>query len=274
MFRKFFGMPAAGDKYPAQVAPDERIYAVGDIHGRHDLLHALLKKIHADVANLSDTRKPRVIFLGDYIDRGDRSRDVVKTLSGLCAAPTAGAASHDVRYDFLAGNHEISLLKFLEDPLVSDGWLDWGGLQTLASFGLKPTAARLSERELLRLRDSFAPAVLPYLEFLRGLPRIIVSGDIVFVHAALDPECSLEDQPDEATLWGKPPSGRKSGLRGYKMVHGHFAETEPVSLPERICVDTGAYFSGRLTAVRLDDTETFLSVSTTETPPLYASGPT
>jgi serine/threonine protein phosphatase 1 len=109
-----------------------------------------------------------------------------------------------------------------------------------------------------------APIISPYLGFLNSLSRMIISGDVVFVHAAVDRALPLEDQPDSAVYWGQTPSGGSSSAQDYRVVHGHFANFEPVSRPDRICVDTGAYYSGRLTAVRLDEDERFLHVDTAD----------
>ncbi len=244
----------------AQVARGERIYAVGDIHGRADLLDAILTKISDDIAKHSDARIPRVIFLGDYIDRGDHSRDVIQTLSDIYGIRQKLNDETGVQFDFLAGNHEIALLDFIADPIKGSAWLEWGGRQTLASFGVATVSGDLTDADLFQMRDALASKVEPHLEFLQNLSRIIVSGETIFVHAGLDPEAPLDAQPDEATLWGRAPSDRKLGMDGYRMVHGHFARSEPVSRPHRLCVDTGAYYSGRLTAARLDDGEYFLQV--------------
>ena len=169
-------------------------------------------------------------------------------------------AETQVKVDFLAGNHEIALLNFLEDPDGSSGWLQWGGLQTLASFGLK-SKLEPNKAELRALRDELSLAVSPYLSFLNDLKKMVVSGDVVFVHADLAPDVPLEAQPEEATIWGYTGFDKPQGVRSHRMVHGHYASHAPVSLPHRICVDTGAYYSGHLTAVRLDETEHFLTVT-------------
>lgn len=257
------------DKCPqAYIAREERVYAIGDIHGRQDLLEAMLAKISDDIARFSDDRRPRVVFLGDYIDRGDDSRAVLQTLSGIFHIADRLKSETNLQIDFLVGNHEVALLEFLKNPITSSAWLDWGGLQTLASFGVSPTTANAGARDFQRVRDQLAEKLEPYMGFLEGLPRTVVSGKVVFVHASLDPACSLDAQPDEATLWGTPPSGRAMGMPGMRMVHGHFAASKPVSRPNRICVDTGAYYSGCLTAIRLDESEAFLKVTSADLSPI------
>lgn len=236
------------------VAPNALIYAVGDIHGRADLLKALLAKIEADAKAAETSREPRLIFLGDYIDRGDQSKQVIEMLSGL-----------DVPYcrkiDFLMGNHEAALLAFLDNPTAGKDWLNWGGRQTLASYGIAPPSANPTSQELSRLQQGFAVAVRDHMDFFRKLERLTQSGSVIFAHAALDPTCSIDEQPDAALLWGEISEKAESGLPGYRLVHGHFASPTPLSTPNRICTDTGAYFSGILTAVRLSETEEFINTT-------------
>jgi len=246
------GRSNAGKRPTLSVAGQERVYAIGDVHGRLDLLVALVDKIERDALTRPPGRRARLIFLGDYIDRGDQSREVVDCLirlrDRLCD-----------RVDFLAGNHEASLLGFLDDPLRGRDWLQWGGRQTMASYGVVPPSDTTERADLDTLSAALRRAMgEQHIGFLRGLSGIATSGSVVFVHAGLDPSLPLDRQPDAAMLWGRIGGERTSGLPGYRMVHGHFAADAPVSLPERVCVDTGAYYSGRLTAVRLDEEEAFL----------------
>lgn len=238
---------------PPGVAPSERLYVIGDVHGRNDLLVAMLDRIARDAAAISDGRKSRLVLLGDYVDRGDQSAQVLDTLSALWAQKSRTC-------DFLTGNHEAAMLAFLEDPIAGADWLDWGGRQTLTSYGIAPPPRKPGQVDLLDARDALHQKLGKHLPFLQSLKRYVVSGDVICAHASLDPTLSLHDQPDAALLWGQPPSGQKAGLPGHRLVHGHFADYQPVVRAERICVDTGAYYSGRLTAVRLDDTDTFLHV--------------
>lgn len=252
--RRFFKPAASDETEPVRnVAPAERLYIIGDIHGRNDLLTAMLTRIDDDIRTFSDTRETRLVFLGDYIDRGDHSAEVLDSLSAL-----KNTKPH--RFDFLAGNHEAAMLGFLENPLTGADWFDWGGRQTLASYGLAPVSREPGEDELITLRNELQAKAERHLPFLNGLKRYVVSGDVICAHASLDPNLPLEAQSDSALLWGRTPQGQGASLPGYRLVHGHFAAYEPVVLADRICVDTGAYYSGRLTAVRLDDAETFLHV--------------
>lgn len=254
MFHQLFQKSSAiGQVRVPSVDPSDRIYAIGDIHGRLDLLDAMLERLSRDVGRQADDRETRFVFLGDYIDRGDHSRQVLEMLSGA-------SQRYPRTFRFLMGNHEAALLAFLDDPIRGAKWLDWGGRQTLTSYGLSAVSRRPDEAELIAVRDMLHRGIKPHLPFLQSLKRYDVSGDVVFAHAALDPELALDAQVDAALLWGNVPSGQASGLPGKRLVHGHFDSYEPISDPERICVDTGAYYSGRLTAVRLDDAEAFLHV--------------
>lgn len=235
------------------VDPNERIYAIGDIHGRADLLDPLLMKIVEDAVSLDDSRQVRLIFLGDYIDRGDHASDVISRLMQL-------QSELGEKAQFLAGNHEAALLGFLDDPVKGSSWLRWGGRQTLASYNAPLVSPRSSRKELHAARDALAASMGPHVDFLRGLDSYTVSGSVAFAHAALDPDLPLDAQPDAALLWGQVAK-QAEGHPDFRLVHGHFANPEPVSLPQRVCADTGAYYSGILTAVRLDESEHFVKVT-------------
>lgn len=235
-------------------ASDERVYAVGDVHGRVDLFLALLHQLTADAtARSGDGRQARLVLLGDYIDRGDQSRDVLEAIMRLRAAPGL------FTLDCLMGNHEAALLSFLAEPARGVDWLSFGGAQTLASYGVRPP--RVSDVESVRAAaETLAARMGPHLALLRnGLHRMAQSGSIVFAHAGLDPSLPLDAQTDDALFWGRSAFLESRDDCGRLVVHGHFDADQPVVMATRICVDTGAYYSGRLTAVCLDDDVRFLS---------------
>lgn len=258
VFQKFFGRSATPEQTPAlRVADTDRIYAIGDVHGRHDLLCTMMIRLCDDAMSFDDDRQTQFILLGDYIDRGDHSREVIEVLCQF-------QSRHPGCFQFLRGNHEQALLDFLDDPVGHGDWIEWGGRQTLVSYGL-PASSRAPDRAERRdIRDALREKVAPHLRFFETLGRYARSGDVIFAHAALDPAVPLEAQDDSALLWGRLPPDQPSGIGGTRLVHGHFAEWEPVVRPERICIDTGAYYSGRLTAVRLDDGEHFIHVDTAD----------
>lgn len=228
--------------------PERPLYVVGDIHGEAALLEQLLDRIDedADTLGLGDAV---LVFLGDYVDRGEQSRDVLERVR----AHSSALPDHVL---CLMGNHERMLLDFLDRPAEAGGrWLRNGGLQTLASFGVGGAHLASGGDELehaaARLRDALAPGLE---DWLRGLPLICQSGNICLCHAGTDPRLPLEDQPEKVLLWG-PPGGSDGMARqdGNWVVHGHYVVSEPVAAGGRIAVDTGAYFTGRLHAARLHD---------------------
>jgi serine/threonine protein phosphatase 1 len=225
----------------------ELLYAVGDIHGRADLLAALLRQIEADAADRTAAKKT-LIFLGDYVDRGPDSRGVIEMLlNGL----PAGFDAH-----FLKGNHEALLLDFLDGKARLDHWLLNGGDATMASYGVD--IGRLDEAGAgpETWREAFA-AVLPeaHLSFFRQLRLQIPVGDYLFVHAGVRPGVPLEAQREEDLIWIRGEFLDAVRPFGKVVVHGHTPVREPVVLPNRIGIDTGAVFTGRLTALRLQNGE-------------------
>lgn len=251
MFGRLFGKSETVATQLPLVDVTDRVYAVGDIHGRHDLLDLMFEKIAADHTSRDDGRQLRVVFLGDYVDRGDHTSDV---LDRLCLIQQRMGEE----IIFLSGNHEAALLDFLERPEEGANWLDFGGMQTLASYGVVPPRDRADAGQLKKARDEFHSAISEHLPFLRGLQKMWRSGDVVFVHAGLDPARPLHQQSDATVLWGSGNTPSGPTIDGLRIVHGHFDREEPVVSPGRVCVDTGAYYSGRLTAVRLDADEAFL----------------
>lgn len=235
------------------VARHERVYAIGDVHGRFDLLIALLRKIAADAADHNDNRAFRLVFLGDYVDRGDDSR---KVLDLLCAL----SDDKSRQINFLLGNHEAALLGFLDDPMTNANWLEFGGAQTLASYGVPAPKSVLRETDLLATADALRAAMGPHIALIEKMELMVRSGDMVFSHAGLRPDRPTDAQATNDLIWGHPGFLCNLPVPGLKVVHGHWDHSDPISLPGRICVDTGAYYSGRLTAVRLDDDEAFISV--------------
>ncbi len=237
---------------PPLVAPHERIYAIGDVHGRYDLLIELLALIHADATNLPDGRATRLVFLGDLIDRGEDTKAVLAALLTLTSDPAA-------QVDLVRGNHEDALIDFLEDPVAGAAWLEFGGLQTFSSFRVAPPRSLTDRAELARARDDLAAELVPFHPVLRRLRPWVRSGDVVFCHASIDPARPVDEQDEAVLTWGDPGFLTDVPVPGLRVVHGHFDGDAPVSRPGRVCVDTGAYYSGVLTAVRLDEGEAFLS---------------
>ena len=231
-----------------RVADDTRIYAFGDIHGRLDLLSALLEKVQADVDTHDDDRSTQLVFLGDYVDRGDESRGVLHRLSELRASEPLAAV-------FLKGNHEDAMLRFIDDPQLQANWLNLGGEQTLASFGIARRSAGLTTADISSMHEEFCDAIRPYLSLLAGMVSQHASGDVFLSHAGANPERPLAEQSEGALLWGHPGGLVDQPIKGKRIVHGHYDNPNVQDRPGRICIDTGAYYSGILTALRLDHHE-------------------
>ncbi len=221
------------------------IYAVGDIHGRLDLLHAIQAQIVADIAERQPQR-PVICYLGDYVDRGPHSVEVVER---LLDAKTPGLPRV-----FLKGNHEERLLEFLETPLDCISWcLKYGGRDTLQGYGLSiPDQADAIDWH--RLSADFR-AALPdaHLAFYRSLRPAFVWRDFLFVHAGLNPERELDQQSEYDLRWIREPFLSSDREWPFRVVHGHEIVPAPVFRRNRIGIDTGAYRSGRLTCLVIDD---------------------
>ena len=242
MIGNLFKRAPGGGAHRPQAPEGQRIYAVGDIHGRLDLLEDLLGRIDRDSAGAAR----RLVFLGDYVDRGPDSRGVLERLAALAAAePTAV---------FLKGNHEAAMLDFLDAPADGDAWLSWGGAETLESYGIAPRLTAPPEALAEDLRRALPPA---HGAFLRSLRLSFTAGDYFFVHAGVRPGAALADQKEEDLLWirdafhGAKPEDRPAET----IVHGHHPTRKPVDEGWRIGVDTGAVWTGVLSAAVLEGAE-------------------
>jgi serine/threonine protein phosphatase 1 len=225
--------------------PEDRLlYAVGDIHGRSDLLRQLLDKIAADAASSSAQIKT-LVFLGDYVDRGADSRGVVDIL--LTGLPP-GFDSH-----FLKGNHEALLLGFLHRATPIEHWRMNGGDATMASYGIDIERLARSGASANAWRSAFAEAFpVAHLAFFKSLEICLSVGDYLFVHAGVRPGVPISAQGEADLTWIRAPFLDHAGSFGKVVVHGHTPGDEPVTRPNRIGIDTGACFTGRLTALRLE----------------------
>ncbi len=228
----------------SHIPPGRIIYAVGDIHGECALLKRLLDHIAQDAAQQEAGQAATIIFLGDYIDRGPDSRGVLDILAG---PPPAG-----LEWRFLRGNHEQALLDFLIDPAGAAGWLRFGGVETLASYGVLAPPGTLDPRRLESLASQLAERLPPrHLDFLQASEMMVVVGNYVFVHAGIDPALPLDQQRPDDLLWIREGFIDRPLKGGHVVVHGHTIVETPLIEGNRIAVDTGAYATGRLTAVAL-----------------------
>lgn len=228
---------------PPRVDADMRVYAIGDVHGRLDLLGKLLDKISADRAAHPAARH-KLIFLGDYVDRGSQSRELLDLLS---QGPIDGFETI-----YLRGNHEDYLVRFLDDPADGSTWLYYGGANTLISYGIPASPLEKDPERLIAIQQRLRRA-LPesHLAFLRDLEISHVVGDYFFVHAGIRPGIPLAEQSNEDLLWIREPFLASTKNHGCVVVHGHSVRMRPEILANRIGIDTGAYDTGVLTSLVL-----------------------
>lgn len=230
-------------------------FAVGDIHGRADLLARMLDRLEQEVAD-AGAAAPLLIFLGDYVDRGPDSASVISML--LDWRP----AGFEVR--FLKGNHEVAMMAFLEDPIAHRGWLAHGGLDTMASYGVSPLPTIAASDAVVGATARRLRQVLPdaHLDFLHGLERLVVVGDYAFVHAGIDCGRPIQSQSDDDLFWARHRFLSDKRKSSHLIVHGHTPVDAPYRDSRRICIDIGAYATGRLCAARFEgDKVSFFLVS-------------
>jgi serine/threonine protein phosphatase 1 len=224
-----------------------RIYAVSDIHGRADLLQDVFAAIDHHLARASPVRALHV-FLGDYIDRGPASRQVVDLLI---------ERSHRHESIFLKGNHEAFLFEVLHDASRLEAWREYGGLQTLMSYGLVPSIKpdQNEQKELVQALLHGMPK--PHRLFFSSLRLGLFCGDFFFVHAGVKPGVPLRQQREEDMLWIREEFLQSDEDFGKFVVHGHTPVPKPDIRPNRINIDTGAYATGVLTLLTIDGERMF-----------------
>src|SRR5712672_1676590 len=229
---------------PSPAVPaDSRVYAIGDIHGQAALLDELLGMIERDGMGRPETSV--LVFIGDYVDRGTDSKGVIEQLVNLQSDFTA---------HFLRGNHDQALLDFLADPNSFPIWKDYGAEETLASYGIASPASD-EEVALRQTRDSLRQA-LParHLRFFETLKLSETIGDYFFAHAGVRPGTALDQQEERDLMWIRDEFLNSRAAFGKIIVHGHTPTNAPVVRRNRIGIDTGAYLTGRLTALVLEGT--------------------
>lgn len=217
-------------------------YAIGDVHGCYDLLAALERKIYADGSQISGRKL--IIMLGDVIDRGPASAQVV---SRLMARPPGG-------FDrmCLTGNHEMAMLAYIDGEIALADWLALGGEATLNSYGLDIqhlTRQYPTQKKLDKFIRTWLPA--DHVEFLRSLPILIDTPKVLFVHAGIDPDRSIAAQTDEDLVYIRSRFIDSPQPLPKLIIHGHTPVGDVEAHGLRLNIDTGAYRSGKLSAVRL-----------------------
>jgi serine/threonine protein phosphatase 1 len=225
------------------------VYAVGDVHGCYGLFRELLAGIAGDYRQRAGGRRPIVVLLGDYVDRGPESAQVVEALVWLKRRP-------DIELHLLKGNHEQALLAFLDAPEGAGPWLRYGGEETLQSYGVAVPDPQRGARDLVRARDELLERMpASHLRLLQqDLELMVEVGDYAFVHAGVKPGAPLDRQAEDDLLWIRREFLDAPGPFEKIIVHGHtWLDHRPQLTETRIGLDTGAFATGVLSAVRLED---------------------
>jgi serine/threonine protein phosphatase 1 len=221
---------------------DTAVYAIGDVHGCLDELLALERAIVRDAGELPGAKL--IVMVGDYVDRGPASAQV---LDHLLAPPPPG-----FERICLTGNHEMVMLDYLEGRIGRAGWLAMGGRQTLLSYGIDHERLREIYRADRRIDDAIRAAIpAAHLAFLRALPIMVETPGFLFVHAGIRPDLPLERQSDRDLVFIREDFYQAAHLLSRYVIHGHTPVDEARREGMRVDIDTGAFFSGRLTALRI-----------------------
>lgn len=239
LWGRFFGGTERQVDRKYTVPEGKIVYAVGDIHGRLDLLDRTISSIEAHARRQPAALTKRIVFLGDYVDRGPESAGV---LERLIVSPPAG-------FDciFLRGNHEQAMLDFLDADIPDPTWLRYGGIAALASYGIAAAG-----RPPLAIRDAMRSGIpSAHIDFLRCLKFYTVEGGYLFVHAGIRPGIPLERQIPHDCLWIREAFLTDETTHPWRVVHGHTISDIPEIRQNRIGIDTGAYASGVLTTLVL-----------------------
>jgi len=228
----------------ASIPKNTRIYAIGDIHGCADLLEILLDKIIRNDQKLQAIEYKKLVFLGDYIDRGPASKKVIDILL------------HDLPKDyeafFLKGNHEVMMIEALEERQAADYWLRNGGHETISSYqsARSSTKEQASSEELMHLFKAKLPK--EHLAFLKTLQLSFQLGDYFFVHAGVNPARSLDEQTEQDMLWIRDRFLFSEKDFGKVIIHGHTPGKDVDEADNQVGIDTAAVYGGCLTAMMLE----------------------
>ena len=246
VLKRFFARKESPAPPPAAIPAGKRVYAIGDIHGRADLLDQLLVKILADDAARDDA-EAQIIFLGDLADRGPGSRQVIEHAMALAQSRPDTV--------FIMGNHEELLIRVWDgDRATAATFHRAGGRETLISYGI--TAEQYDSWDLDEVTDA-TTRVVPkaHIDFLRAFRSSYRLGDYFFTHAGVRPGIALDDQDETDLRWIRSDFIDSTADFGAVVVHGHTIRDAVEERANRIGIDTGAYASGRLTAIGLEGTD-------------------
>ena len=219
-----------------------RVYAIGDIHGRLDLLTQMARQIADDLVATPDCT-PQGVLLGDYIDRGPQSAAVLEYLS---------SERFPAPFTALRGNHEHMLLHFLDNARFMEFWRSYGGIETVHSFGIDPQRARDPQHFEEARQQLIAALPAASLRFVETTTFRYALGDYFFCHAGVRPGVQLAAQKEEDLISVREPFISSRADHGKIIVHGHTPVERPEVHANRINIDTGAYMTGTLTCLVLE----------------------
>ena len=238
-----------------------RLYAIGDVHGRLDLLAAMHRRIESEL-EWKPVRDWRVIHLGDYVDRGPDSAGVVDFL--------IEAQTRDPRHLMLAGNHDIGFLDYLRKPDPEGLFMRYGGVQTALSYGVSLTTdvSWFGKAETMKRGHQALVGAVPqsHIDFLRSLPFSLAFGDFFFCHAGIRPGIPLDKQAPQDLIWIRDVFHNHPGLYPKIVVHGHTPVPEAEVMANRVNVDTLAWQSGMLSALVVDGADKRILTITVKEP--------
>ena len=221
----------------------ETIYAVGDVHGCLELARDLELKIHE--AAEADEGRSAILYLGDVIDRGPKSAHVLDHLTRKRAGGLPRLC--------LRGNHEQFFLDFLEDPKGSLDWLDFGGRETLNSYGIYETRSSLERRSAADIKSLLAASIPEaHAEYLRVLPHFARGARVLFCHAGVNPTRGIPEQTAEDYMWARDRFLAHSGQFECLVVHGHTPVPRAEKVDMRVPIDTGAHETGLLSCAKVN----------------------
>ncbi len=229
--------------------PGHRAYVVGDVHGRLDLLEKLLGRIHSELQR-HPAAKTTLIFVGDLIDRGPSSAQVLERLRTYKRSA--------VETVFLLGNHEEVLLRILGgDAALIGKWRWFGGAECLESYGVDPEVLQNASHNeaLARVRRAIPKE---HVRFIESFSDSCQFGDYLCVHAGIRPGIAIDEQTQADMRWIREPFLLDERDHGFVIVHGHTITSEVEQLPNRVGIDTGAYRTGVLTALAIEGTKRWL----------------
>jgi len=244
------------DGRPPRVPDGVRVYAIGDIHGRRDLLERIELAVAEDLSRSSRLVRPIVVYLGDYVDRGIASRQVLEHLA-------RNEILEGMPRVLLRGNHDLWFREFLRGEPIGESWLQFGGEATLLSYGVPLDPKLAPGQRLSKAAEILADRVPPtHLALLDGLEAAFALGDYFFCHAGIRPGIPLARQSESDLCWIREPFLSWSGDNEKIVVHGHTIAEQPQLRRNRIGIDTGAYSTGILTCLVLEGTDIrFLSTA-------------